>query len=171
MRKTTRSLALAAMLTALSAALLCLGGIVPLATYLSPILASVAVLAAREECPLRYAVVCYGAAAILGLLLSADKESALLFAFLGYYPLLKPKLDKLPRLLRIVCKLAVFTAAVGGMYAMLLFVFRLEAVVRDFTESAPWLLWSTLFLGVALFLVYDFALDRFLSIYRARRKK
>ena len=57
------------------------------------------------------------------------------------------------------------------MYAMLLFVFRLEAVVRDFTESAPWLLWSTLFLGVALFLVYDFALDRFLSIYRARRKK
>lgn len=171
MRKGTRALALSAMLAALAAALLCLGGMLPLATYLSPILASLAVLAAREECPLRYALGAYAAAAVLALLLSADKESALLFAALGYYPLLKPRLDALRRPVGWLCKLALFALSVGAMYALLLFVFRMEEVVRDFSESAPWLLWSAGFLGLALFIAYDYALGVFLRLYRARRRK
>lgn len=167
MRRNTRELALTSMLSALAVVLLSLGGVVPLATYAAPVLASVTLLVAREECRPGYAV-----SAALGLLLSPDKEGALLYAFLGYYPLLKPKLDALrPRLLRLGAKLLLCVLAVGAMYALLLFVFRLDAVVEEFAATAPALLWATAALGAAVFLAYDLALERLQSIYKRRRTR
>ena len=172
MHRETRETALAGMLAALGAVLLCLGGIVPLATYAAPVLASAAVLVAREECRAGPAFGCYAVSAVLGLLLSPDREAALLYAFLGYYPLLKPKLDALrPRPLRLGAKLLLCCAAVGAMYALLIFVFRLDAVVREFAETAPALLAATAVLGVAVFLVYDLALSRLTAAYRRRKAR
>ena len=130
MKRKTHELALASMLGATAVVLLMLGGVIPLATFAYPVLASIAILIAGEECRKSYAWTCFAASAILGLLLGPDKESALLFAFLGYYPLLQPRLDTLrPAPVRIVAKLALAVVAVGTMYALILFVFRLEAVV------------------------------------------
>ena len=172
MHRETREVALAGTLAALGAALLCLGGIVPLATYAAPILASAAVLVAREECRAGAAFGCYVVSAALGLLLSPDREAALLYAFLGYYPLLKPRLDALrPRPLRASAKLLLCCAAVGAMYALLIFVFRLEAVAREFAETSPALLAATAALGVVVFFVYDLALTRLTAIYRKRRAR
>lgn len=172
MHRQTRETALAGMLAALGAVLLCLGGLVPLATYAAPVLASAAVLAAREECRAGMAFGCYAVSAALGLLLSPDREAALLYAFLGYYPLLKPRLDALrPRPLRAGAKLLLFCAAVGTMYALLIFVFRLDAVVREFAETTPALLGATAALGVVVFFVYDLALLRLTTLYRRRRTR
>ena len=91
MRRRTHELALASVLSALAAVLLCLGGIVPLATYAAPLLASMVLVAAREECSPGLAWGCWLVSAALGLLLSPDKEAALLHAFLGYYPLLNTR--------------------------------------------------------------------------------
>ena len=77
MKGTTRLLALCGVLTALGVVLLCLGGIVPFALYICPILASIALLPVRSR-P-RHAWCCYGAIALLGLLLCPDKEVSLLF--------------------------------------------------------------------------------------------
>lgn len=171
MRKETHELALASVLGALAVVLLCLGGIVPLATYAAPILASAALLVAREECRASYAWICYAASAALGLLLAPDKEAALLYAFLGYYPLLKPKLDALrPRPLRAAAKLLLALCAVGAMYALLLLVLRLDAVVQEFAATAPALLWATAALGIAVFFVYDLSLTRLTVLYHHKRK-
>ena len=172
MRRETREIALAGMLAALGAVLLCLGTLVPLATYAAPVLASAAVLVAREECRAGPAFGCYVVSAALGLLLAADREAALLYAFLGYYPLLKPKLDALrARPLRAGAKLLLFCAAVGAMYALLIFVFRLEAVVREIAETSPALLAATAALGVVVFFVYDLALERLTTLYRKRKAR
>ena len=172
MQRNTRELALTSMLSALAVVLLSLGGVVPLATYAAPVLASVTLLVAREECRPGYAWGCYAVSAALGLLLSPDKEGALLYAFLGYYPLLKPKFDALrPRFLRLGAKLLLCILAVGAMYALLLFVFRLDAVVEEFAATAPALLWATAALGVAVFLAYDLALERLQNIYKRRRTR
>ena len=172
MHRETRETALAGMLAALGAVLLCLGTLVPLATYAAPVLASAAVLAAREECRPSAAFGCYAVSAALGLLLSPDREAALLYAFLGYYPLLKPRLDALrPRLLRAGAKLLLFCAAVGAMYALLIFAFRLEAVAREFAETSPALLAATAALGLVVFLVYDLALERLTVIYQRKRTR
>lgn len=172
MRKETHELALAGMLAALATALLCLGGIVPLATYAAPVLASAALLPAREECRSSYAWGCWAVSAALGLLLSGDKEAALLYAFLGWYPLLKPKLDALrPRALRAAAKLLICVAAVGSMYALALFVLKLDALAREFAATSAALLWVTVLLGIAVFFVYDIALERFQTIYQRRRAR
>ena len=172
MRRETRELALAGMLAALGAVLLGLGGLVPLATYAAPVLASAAVLIAREECRAGPAFGCYAVSAALGLLLSPDREAALLYAFLGYYPLLKPRLDALrPRPLRALAKLLLCCAAVGAMYALLIFVFRSDAVVREAAETSPALLAATAALGAVVFFVYDLALERLTIVYRRRKPR
>ncbi len=172
MKQKTHELALASILGATAVVLLMLGGIVPLSTYACPVLASLAILVAGEECRTRCAWLCFVAAAILGLLLGPDKESALLFAFLGYYPLLQPKLDALrPAPVRMAVKLALAITAVGTMYALILFVFRLEVVVQEFYAASPAVLWTTIALGVLLFLMYDLALHRLAAYYRYRRRK
>ncbi len=172
MRQRTYEVALAGSLCALAVTVLCLGGVIPLATYAAPVLASAALLVVRESCRSAYAWSCFAASALLGLLLSPDKEAALLYAFLGYYPLLKPRLDALrPRPLRIGAKLLLCLAAVGAMYALLLWAFRLEAVARELRETAPALLWATVLLGIAVFFVYDLALKRLTILYHNRRPR
>ncbi len=129
MRQQTRELALASVLGALAVLFLFLGGVLPLALYACPLLASACLLPVREECRASYQWCCFFAAAILGLLLGPDKESALLFCFLGYYPLVQPSLDAIgSRALRFLTKLGLYVLAVGAMYALLVFVFRLDAV-------------------------------------------
>lgn len=172
MRQQTREIALASMFGALAVVFLFLGGVLPLAFYACPLLASACLLPVREECRPGSQWCCFSAAALLGLLLGPDKESALLFCFLGYYPLVQQKLDAIgSRALRVLAKLGLYTVAVGAMYVLLLFVFQLDAVVRELAQTAPWLIAVTALMGAVLLLLYDELLRRFTRLYRARRKK
>ena len=172
MKQKTRELALCSMMAALGVVILCLGGIIPFALYACPILASAVLLPVREDCRKSYAWCCYGAIAILGILLGPDKEASALFIFLGYYPLIKPRLENIhPSAVRWLCKLGVAAVAIGVMYALLLYVFCLTAIVEEFLNTAPWMLWLTVFLGLLLFVVYDIVLGRFTRQLQRRRKK
>ena len=160
------------MLAALSVVLLCLGGIVPLAVYACPMLASGALLAVREECRPSYAWCCWAAVAILTLLLGPDKEAAALYLFLGYYPLLQPKLEFIRQpILRWLAKMTLAAAAISAMYAVLLYVFCLPGVVEEFASTAPWLLAVTVALGLVVFVVYDILLRRFTILWHRRKKR
>ncbi len=172
MARKTHELALCGVLCALAVSLLWLSGVLPLSTYVWPVLASAALLPAREECRASYAWSCFAASAVLSLLLCADKEAALVFCFLGYYPLLKPKFDAIPsRAPQLFAKLGLCAVTMGFLYTLIIFVFRLPAVVQEFSESAPWLLAATAAAGLLLFFVYDLALDRLGAIYTKHRKK
>ena len=172
MKRTSKELALGGMFAALGVVLLCLGGVIPLALYACPILASAVLLPVRERCSRRVAWSCYAAIAILGTLLGPDKEAASLFVFLGYYPLVKPGLDAIrSRALRLPAKLLLAAFAVGADYLFLLFVLRLDAVTQELAETAPAVLWATCALGLALFLLYDLSLSRLTILYRRRRTR
>lgn len=138
MNTTAKELALGGMFTALGVVLLCLGGVVPLALYACPIMASAVLLPVRERCRKQVAWSCYAAIALLGTLLGPDKEASMLFVFLGYYPLVKPKLDAIHSCaLRLSIKLLLAVLAVGVDYLFLLFVLRLDAVTQELAETAP----------------------------------
>lgn len=172
MKRSTKELALCGVMTALSVVLLCLGGVVPLAVYACPMLASCALLVLRETCSARYAWCCWASVALLTLLLGPDKEAAALYLFLGYYPLLQPKLDAIRRpALRWLAKLALAVVSVGTMYLVLLYVLGLTHVTEEFADTAPWLLWITAALGLVVFIVYDILLRRFAILWRRRRKR
>ena len=172
MAKKTHELALCGVLCALAVAFLWLSGVVPLSTYAWPILASATLLPAREECRKSYAWSCFAAAAVLGLLLCADKEAALVFCFLGYYPLVKPNLHPISsKALPLLAKHGHCTLRIGLKYAVIKFLFNLPPLLQEFSESATWLLWATAAMGLLLFFFYDLLIDRLAVVHRRRRGK
>ena len=80
----SKRIALCGVLCALGVVLMMLGGLFPLATFCSPALAALVLIPIMIETGRRMALGAYVAIAALSLLLAPDKESALLFAFLGY---------------------------------------------------------------------------------------
>ena len=77
---------------------------------------------------MKMALTAYGAVSLLSLLFVPDKEVALVFVFLlGYYPLVKPKLERIrPKLLRGACKLLLCNGAVLAMYGLVLLLAALN---------------------------------------------
>ena len=172
MQPKTRQLALCSLFCALAVVLLSMGGVIPFALFCAPILASLLLIPVMAECSPRYAWTWFFATALLALMVAPEKETVSLFCFLGYYPLLQPKLQALPsRLLRVVTKLLFVSLAVAADYALLLFVFQLQSVVEEFKATGTALLLLTLLMGLVLFFLYDRIVWNFRLLYRRKRKK
>ena len=159
-REKSREIALCGMMTALAVVILCLGGLIPAATFCCPVLASCVLLPILPRWGRRDALCVWGASALLGLLLGPDKEAAALYLVLGYYPVLKPTLDGLRPLPRWGCKLLLFNGAALGLYAVLIFVLGLDALVQEYRETGTVLLLLTLLTANVAFALYDVLLTR-----------
>ena len=170
-RKRTSQLALAAVLCALSVTIMMLGGLIPVATFCCPMLAGFLSIPILCECGTGMALCAYGAAAVLSCLLGPDKEAAAIYLFLGWYPVLRPKLQKLRRPFRLLVKLLLFNAAVAAVYALLLFVLGLDPLQSEFAEMSRVMLIVTLLLGNAVFFLFDFILPRMELLYRYRFRR
>jgi hypothetical protein len=135
-----------------------MGGIIPMATYVCPMLCSLLLAVVLRLTGRRIAWVWYAAVSLLSLLLGPDKEAAAVFVFLGYYPIIKPWLDR--RKVPILWKLAVFNLSIGLLYTLLLYLFRLEQVVRDFSEFGMVMTLVVLLLGNVTLFMLDVVLSR-----------
>lgn len=170
-RTKSAEVALCGMMTALGVVILCLGGLIPLATFCCPVLASLVLLPVMRRWGRRDAVLVWAASALLGLLLGPDKEAAGIYLVLGYYPALQPALNRKRPLVRWCAKLLLFNAATLALYAVLIFVLGLDALVQEYRETGTALLLATLVMGNAAFLVYDLALSRLKALAAVRRRR
>ena len=164
-----RPLALCGVLTALAAALLALGGVIPGMVFCAPILAMGALLPVLEELGTKAAGTSYAAAAILALLLAPDRETAFVYLFFGWYPILRPRIAALPsRLLRVLARLAVCNAAVLLLYGLIL---RFMGLTMDLLNAAWY--WNALLLamGNVVFLLTDATLARLTQVWHWKLKK
>lgn len=171
LQRQSRKMALCGLLTALSAAFLAAGSLLPLATAACPMLAMLCLLPVLLDYGPKYALLVYAAVSVLALILCADKELALFYAFLGWYPALRPKLARLPRLLRIPVKCALFTLPMTVMYLLLIFLFQLEAVAEEFAGYSGFMFAALVLLGNAAFLMQDVLLQRMSALYVRRRRR
>ena len=160
MRKQSRDLALCGVLCALAVAIMAMGTIIPAATYCCPVLASMTIVPVLILCGEKLSWAMFAASAILSLLLAPDKEAAAIFLALGYYPIIKPKLDKLPKPRRIAPKLLLFNAAIFAVYGALLFVFRLEALREELFSMGGLLALALILGGNVIFWLDDRLLER-----------
>ena len=153
----------------LGTALMLLGGLLGSATYCAPLLASLVLIPVREECGGKAAWGVFAATALLSLLLGADKEAGLIFLALGYYPIIKFRLDAVrPGVFSRVCKLLLFNAAIAAVYALLLFVLTSEALFAELSTMGQGLLATLALGGNVVFCLYDVLLGRLWPLYRAR---
>ena len=157
-RNRAADMALGGVLASLAVAIACIGGLIPASTFICPMISMLILSLVLKRCGRRIAWAWYGAVAILCALLSPDKEAAAVFLFLGYYPILKPRLDRLP--LRWLWKALIFNAAVLLMYTVLMHVFGMAQILQEFEEMGTIMILLTLLLGNATFIL----LDRLLSM-------
>ena len=92
----SRTIALSGILAALAIVIMCLGGLIPVATYVCPVLCALICFIVLRFCGKRIAWTWYAAVAILSILVGPDKEAAFVFVFLGFYPIIKPFFDRCP---------------------------------------------------------------------------
>ena len=160
MKRASRDLALCGVLCALAVAIMAMGTIIPVATYCCPLLASMTIVPVLIICGEKLSWAMFAASAILSLLLAPDKEAAAIFLALGYYPIVKPRLDKKPKPRRIVWKLLLFNAAIIAVYGALLFVFRLDALREELFSMGLWLTLALILGGNVIFWLDDMLLER-----------
>ena len=154
--KKSRKMALTGMLCALAVVIMMLGGVIPLATFCCPALAGLMMIPVFVECGEKLSWCAYAAIAALSLILCPDKEAALLLAFIGYYPILRWRLDQLrSSLLRVVAKLGVFNLAVLAMYALSILVLQMDQILREYQEMGLALTIACLLVGNVTLLLYD----------------
>ena len=159
MKNQAKQMALGGILAALAVTVMNLGGLIPVATYVCPMLCMMLGYTVLLFCGKRTAWAWYGAVAILGLLMGPDKEAAAVYCFLGYYPMLKPRMDRMK--LGFLWKAVLFNLSVCIMYWLLLNLFGLDGLAEEFFELGRAMLWVRLALGNVTF----FLLDRVLTIF------
>lgn len=169
-RYKSRRMALCGLLGALSVLVLLLGSIVPFATFCCPILAMVVMVPVVTEYDTKTALLYYAAVAILGIILVPDKEVTLIYAFLGYYPAIREKLNGAIRgtVLRTLVKLVMFLISVVTMYALAIYLFQMGDLASEFQTTSLMVLLAMLVLGCALFLLCDVVLARMTLLYRRK---
>ena len=167
-RRKSWSMAYCGMAAALSIAFMLLGAAIPIFLYVAPAVASFLVATVCVECGKTMAWTAYGAISLLGLLFVPDKEVALTFVFLlGYYPLVKPRLERIrPALLRGLCKLLLCNGAILLMYGLVLLLVPSGSISQEMRSTALLVSLSTLAMGNVAFLLYDRALHNMLQVYR-----
>jgi hypothetical protein len=141
-----RQMALGGMMTAVCVVIMTLGSVIPVNTYICPVLCILALRVVLERCGRKTGWCCYMATAILALLLAPDREAALVCAFLGYYPMIRDRF----RRTGIIGKLVFFTLAGAASYGMLLAIMGAQAAMTEgwLMTVVTVILWDVLFLLV-----------------------
>ena len=157
------------MAAGLSIVIMLLGGVIPVATYAVPMLCGLLLLPILMEFGQAAAWATFFATAALALLLDFDKEAAFFYLFIGYYPIVKWRLDRIKGKIRqLLAKLLLFTAAMAVLYALLSLVFPLAEMTREFQEMGLWMTVLFVILYDFCMLLYDRLLLRTVMVYANR---
>ena len=152
-------IAFGGMMAALAVVIMCLGGLIPVATFTVPIICMLILAYVLKFCGKRISWAWYGAVSILGLLLGPDKEAAAIFVFLGYYPILKPALDRMK--LGILIKALIFNCMILLMYGALIYLLGMQYIAQEYASLGKIMTVFMLVGGNVVFFLLDKVLRRF----------
>ncbi len=166
MKKSTKKLTVASLLCALCTVLLLIGSFLEVLDLSVAALSSFIVIFAVIEMGGAYPSLIWLVSSALALLLLPNKLPAVYFSlFFGWYPILKNILERLPSIVSWALKIITFLIS----QAVIIYISIYVLATDDFTLSiAPALFVS----GVAVFVIFDFALTRIITAYlRVWRQK
>ena len=151
-------MALGGVLAALAVVIMSMGTLIPVATYVCPMLCALLLQLVGKLCGRTVAWAWYGAVSILSLLMAPDKEAAAVFLALGYYPIVKPKLDRLKG--KWLWKLLFFNTVTLLTYWLLMHLFGFNALAAEFSEMGILMTAIMLLLGNVTFFLLDKLLNK-----------
>lgn len=154
------------MLSALGVILLYVGSVIQVADLSMAVLASLLCVFAVIEYGKTAPWLVFGVTSVLSLVLLPQKTPAVVYTlFFGFYPILKERFEKFDRIRCIVFKELVFNAA------LIVILLAMKILFLEFTDIPFMLYLIAIVLCEAVFLVYDFALTRLISLYVYKLRK
>lgn len=154
MKDQTRKIAVCGMMTAVCTVLMLLGAVLELGIYAAPMFAGLSLVPLGEKWGRKYQALVWIAVSVLSFLLVPNiEESLIFFGLFGWYPILRPTLQKLPRLLRIFAKLLLFNITVVAIESLVMFLLVPESMEFGF-------LLVLLAASNVVFLLYDYIIPR-----------
>ena len=157
-RTPAANIALGGVLAALAVVVMSMGTLIPVATYVCPMICCLILQVILKICGKKIAWGWYGAVSLLSLLMAPDKEAAAVFLALGYYPILKPKFDR--KRGKHFWKLLFFNAVTLLTYWLLLHLFGFAQLAAEFSEMGALLTVVMLLLGNVTFFLLDKLLEK-----------
>ena len=165
----SREIALCGMLNALAVVLMNLGSLVPLATFCTPLLAMLVLLPVLEEYGARMGWAAWVSVSILSLLLVTDLETALVYVFFGWYPMVRPKVAAIrSKVLRFGVKFLICNGLIFTLYGLVL---RLMGLTADLLDSTRLMNALLLILGNLVFFLTDLVLQRMTLVWTVKLRK
>ena len=157
-RTPAANIALGGILAALAVIIMSMGTLIPIATYVCPMLCCLMLQLVLKICGGRIAWAWYGAVSLLSLLMAPDKEAAAVFLALGYYPIVKPRLDC--RKGKWIWKGLFFNAVILILYWLLMHIFGFDRLSAEFADMGKILTMVMLLMGNVTFFLLDKLLEK-----------
>ena len=116
-------------MAALCVVIMLLGAVIDLGTYAAALLAGVAMIPYGQKYGRKYQLMVFAASAVLSFMLVPNIEQNLMYlGFYGWYPILFPGLEKLPKLTKYIVKLLVFNVCFISLEALVMLVLVPDAM-------------------------------------------
>lgn len=145
------------MLAAVAVVIMCLGGLIPIATYVCPMLCCMTQFIVLRYCGARLAWAWFAIVATLSLLMGPDKEAAMVFLAVGSYPLLKNRIEKSK--IAVFLKLLFFNGAIFLSYFVMIHLLGMQEIAQENMELGVIGLVVILLMGNVTFYLLDKLLD------------
>lgn len=170
--KQSFKLAFSGIICASSFVCMFLSTVIPSAEYTASALAGIMLVAIVIEVGFKSAVIGYIVVSILSALIVPNKQSVILFiVFLGFYPILKGRIELYKNKLKEwTFKLVSFNICAVFGYYLLVTVAGIENVLNAF-NNVYLILIGGLVLANIVFILYDFALTRAITFYISNIRK
>ncbi len=162
--KKSTQIAVCGLSTALSVALLFLGGAAFFLAYTIPMFAGFLLIAVKKTFGTSSAVITYVSTSLLSLMIVTDRECAIMYVFcFGCYPLVQDSLNKIKNaFLRVLLKFLFLNSLLAAGQLILVFVFAIPFLEEG--EGRIFILIFALAMNLIFFL-YDRILGRLLFLY------
>lgn len=176
----TRRIAMCAVLCALAVVMLGLGAVIEVIDITAAAVAALVLLPILLCYGARYAWLSYAVTGVLGVLLMPQSLGAWMFAGLtGFYPIVKQRLDRFPRVLSWAVKLLLLAAVLLLYLGVFYFVMLggegslFDAFLKGFgeEEGTPLMAWAVIILSLFTYILFDLLIDRLLILYYLRWQK
>lgn len=170
MKNISYRVALGGIVAALCILTMFLAGILPALYIVLPMAAGILMMIMVAEVNVKWAVLTYCAVGILSMIVTFDKEAALLFVlFFGHYPILRFYIQKIRlKILRLAVKFLIFSICIILFFYVTVYLFGLDQMLNEMNGFGKYGAWIILLVMNLIFVLYDYNLDLCYKVYRRR---
>ncbi|MBQ9808961.1 MAG: hypothetical protein IJM55_08860 [Ruminococcus sp.] len=170
MRDVSYRVALGGIVSALCLVTMFLAGVIPALYILLPMIAGALMMIISVEVSSAWALLTYISVSFLSMIVTFDKEAALIFIMLfGHYPIVREYIHKVPlKGLRWIIKLIVFNICLLAYFYTTVYIFGLDQMLEEFDDIGRYGAYFMLGMSNVIFLLYDLNLDNIYHIYIKR---